>query len=306
MIDFARFNNVKLRAAGLGEVLFDVFESGARLGGAPANFAHHCCQLGLECVVVSAVGRDEFGQRARRELEQAGLKLMLYENGYPTGDVQIKLDDQGVATYDFRKDTAYDHLPFDEDLAAVAAQTNLACYGSLAQRGPDTARSIRRFIESMPADLSVKVFDVNLRQNYYSKEMIEDTLKLSNVFKCNEDELPVLAKLLGMPNEPEAFYRTLSSAFGIDLFIYTLGGEGSAVYLGNEYSRKVSQKVRVVDTVGAGDSFTASLLTGLMVGMPLAEAHERAVAISAYVCTCAGAMPPMPAELTAPFKQKLL
>ena len=151
----------------------------------------------------------------------------------------------------------------------------------------------------MPEDLRLRVFDVNLRCNFYSQEIIESTLELSEVFKCNEDELPVLAQLLNISEEPDAFYHDLREKYGICGFIFTKGGEGSVVYLNDEKSELVSKKVTVADTVGAGDSFTATLITALVRGLPLKQSHELAVDVSAYICTCKGAMAKLPLELTS-------
>ncbi|MCR5085307.1 MAG: hypothetical protein K6A65_07405 [Succinivibrionaceae bacterium] len=296
MIDFKRFCDRTLHGVGLGEVLFDVFGEEAKLGGAPANFAFHLGQMGIAGTVVSAVGDDALGRRAREELGARGLAGHLATVPFPTGRVDVRVDAQGVAAYDFLAGTAYDNLPLTDRLLALAATTDVACYGSLAQRSAVTSATIGAFLRAMPKG-SLRVFDVNLRCDFYSERVITSTLALSNFFKCNEDELPVLAKLLGMPADSAGFGAALTERYGIDGFIYTQGGEGSEIFLNGERSWLPSKRVQVVDTVGAGDSFTATLIAALLRGLPLGEAHALATEVSGFVCTQRGAMPELPSEL---------
>ncbi len=296
MLDFSKFKGKKVKCAGVGEVLFDVFPTGPKIGGAPANFAYHCRQNGLEAIAISSVGNDELGYQARNLLAARFLPALLMENSKETGAVKVSLSADGVPTYTFVEDTAYDNIPLTETALGVARQLDLMCFGSLAQRGSVSHNTIMALLDVMPKG-ALRVFDVNLRRTYYSREIIEDSLKRTDIFKCNEDELPVLCELAGLENSTaEAYYDYLKSK-GIYCFIFTEGAVQSTVYLNDEVSVLPTPKVDAVDTVGAGDSFTATLVSRLMQGDPLKKAHEKAVKISAYVCTQAGAMPDMPAEL---------
>ncbi|MBO5566132.1 MAG: carbohydrate kinase [Succinivibrio sp.] len=296
MLDFSKFKGKKVKCAGVGEVLFDVFPTGPKIGGAPANFAYHCRQNGLEAIAISSVGNDELGYQARNLLAARFLPALLMENSKETGAVKVSLSADGVPTYTFVEDTAYDNIPLTDTALGVARQLDLMCFGSLAQRGSVSHKTIMALLDVMPKG-ALRVFDVNLRRTYYSREIIEDSLKRTDIFKCNEDELPVLCELAGLENSTaEAYYDYLKSN-GIYCFIFTEGAVQSTVYLNDEVSVLPTPKVDAVDTVGAGDSFTATLVSRLMQGDPLKKAHEKAVKISAYVCTQAGAMPDMPAEL---------
>ncbi len=301
MLDLSGFFRLKkIRCAGLGEVLFDVYPDGAKLGGAPANFAFHCRQLGLDAMVISAVGHDALGERARQELAAKFLPALLPESPNPTGAVNVTLSADGVPTYVFLEDTAYDNIPFTATTAEVAQKINIACFGTLAQRGRVTHQTVLQFLDSMNPDCRLRVFDINLRRNYYSPEIIEDCLQRCEILKCNEDELPVLCAYAGLPADAGAgdYYAWLQQR-GIDCLIFTEGARQSTVYLNDACSCQPTPKVNAIDTVGAGDSFTASLVSLLVRGWDLSRAHRLAVEISAYVCTQHGAMPELSAELLA-------
>ena len=298
MLDFFFFLCKKVKCAGLGEVLFDVFPTGPKIGGAPANFAYHCRQNGLESLAISSVGTDSLGFQARNLLAARFLPALLIENTKETGAVNVDLTDDGVPTYTFVEDTAYDNIPLTETALGIARQLDLMCFGSLAQRGTVSHKTIMALLDAMPKG-SLRVFDVNLRRNYYSREIIEDSLKRTEIFKCNEDELPILCEFARLQEKTATAYYEYLKSLGIYCFIFTEGASQSTVFLNDEISVLPTPKVEVVDTVGAGDSFTATFISRLMQGDSLVQAHEKAVKISAYVCTQAGAMPDMPAELFA-------
>ncbi len=291
MLDLTKFKGQPLKCAGLGEVLFDVFKEGPRIGGAPANFAYHCSALGLNSVVVSAVGNDELGRRALQILQDFGLNTAVQTVDKPTGSVSVEVDKDGMPTYTFLSDTAYDNIACTDDFLQLAAGTQICCFGSLAQRSECSRRSIQRFLQTMDPDLRLRIFDVNLRQNFFSKETILSSLAETEIFKCNDEELPVLMKLLGLPaGDEHDFYHYLNS-LGIYGFIYTCGAASSTVMLNAEVSTLPTPKVHAVSTVGAGDAFTASIITLLLKGKTLKEAHKLACRVSAFVCTQEGAMP---------------
>lgn len=294
MLDFSKYQGKRIKCAGLGEVLFDVLPTGAKIGGAPANFAFHCKQQGLDAMAISSVGKDALGFKARDLLACNFLPALLLENDKQTGAVNVVLSEDGVPTYTFLEDTAYDNIPLTPLLLETAKNLDMVCFGSLAQRNSVSHATIMAFLDVMRDD-ALKVFDVNLRREYYSKTVIEESLNRSDVFKCNEDELPILSEIAGLKDAtPDRYFDYLLKR-GIECFIFTEGAKESTVYLNDEKSQLPTPKVEnVVDTVGAGDSFTATIISSLMKGETLAKAHEKAVNIAAYVCTQKGAMPEIP------------
>ncbi len=286
----------KICSCGLGEVLYDILPSGSKLGGAPANFAYYCQQMSTSSMVVSAVGNDSLGIAIRSDLNVLGLNSILSTVSYPTGFVRATLDQSGNASYNFAEDCAYDHLPFNDQLAQFASTVDLVCFGTLAQRSPDSRSSIRSFLGAM-SNRSVRVFDVNLRSHYYTWELIEQCLPYTTVFKCNEDELPVLCDLSGLPRSDSDLFYGYLRARGIDCLIYTKGSGGSLIYLNDELSVLAGLKVQVKDTVGAGDAFTAVAVCSLLQGDTLDDAHGRASEVASYVCTQSGAMTKLPLSM---------
>lgn len=288
-----------ITCAGLGEILWDILPSGPRLGGAPANFTFHAKQMGLDSIAVSCVGNDDFGHKARELLKQADVKALIFESEKGTGYVKASLNERGVPTYDFARDTAYDHIPLNDELLEVARKTQVCCFGTLAQRQADgsSRKAILAFLDAMPKN-SVRVFDINLRENFFSQEVILNGLKRCEVFKCNDDELPVLCKLLELGDlEPAAFADYLDKQHGIHQFIYTCGEHGSDIFYNGEHSHVPTPKIQVVDTVGAGDSFTATFVALTVQGVNFKAAHQFAVKVAAFVCTQNGAMPVLSSEL---------
>lgn len=294
------FTQRPITCVGLGEVLFDILPAGPRLGGAPANFTFHAKQVGLDSMAVSCVGNDEWGDKALAQLKEHDVKTLVFRCDKCTGYVKASIDDRGVPTYDFAKDTAYDNMPLNDELLKTAANTLVCCFGTLAQRYADgtSHKSILAFLDAMP-QRSLKVFDINLRENYFCREVIEAGLKRCSAFKCNDDELPVVCKLLGLESlTPAQFYeQVLVGKYGIQQFIYTGGEHGSDTFYYGEHSYIPTPKVKVVDTVGAGDSFTATFVGLTVQGVDFREAHRTAVDVAAYVCTQEGAMPVLSAEL---------
>ena len=288
---------VRPNVIGLGEALWDVFPDAARFGGAPANFACHAAALGSEAWMVSAVGRDRLGDDAVASLAQKGVHtLMVQRNDRPTGTVTVTLDAEGKAAYAFAQDPAWDHLAWNESLALLAGRCRAVCFGSLAQRAPETRGTIRRFLKAC-SPACVRVFDVNLRQEFFSREVIEASLALAEVLKLNDDEVKVLAAMLGLPADEEAFAAEVAARFGLDTVALTRGARGSLIWHRGAYDEREAPKVNVVDTVGAGDAFTAALVTGLLHEEDLAAIHRHASEVAAFVCTQAGATPELPVEL---------
>ena len=277
---------------GLGEILWDLLPGGKQLGGAPANFAYHAMALGAESHPVSAVGDDGPGAEILARLGDAGLdtRTVAVLPGRPTGTVTVKLDAGGIPDFTIHEGVAWDHIPFSPGLKNLAAETDAVCFGTLAQRSDTSRTTIRRFLECTQPDC-LRICDVNLRQKFYSRGIIHESLVLSDVLKLNDQELPVLAKLLSMKGTESAIIAELFSVYELDLVALTLGEKGSRLFRRDDESFLEAPKVRVADTVGAGDAFTAALAVGLLTGLPLRTLHENATRLAAFVCTQRGAMP---------------
>ncbi|MCF0236137.1 MAG: carbohydrate kinase [Bacteroidaceae bacterium] len=276
---------------GIGEALWDVLPEGKKIGGAPANFAYHVSQFGFDSLAISAVGNDALGDELLAQFDQHGLHYHIPRVDYPTGTVQVELDDNGVPTYEIREGVAWDNIPFTDELAAIAAQTKAVCFGSLAQRSSVSRETIRRFLAATPADC-MKIFDINLRQNFYTKETIDESMNACNVLKINDEELVAIGRLFGYPGlDIEDKCWLLLGKYNLDMLVLTCGVNGSYVFTPGSRSFQPTPVVEVVDTVGAGDSFTGTFVANILAGKCIGEAHQRAVAVSAFVCTQPGAMP---------------
>lgn len=285
---------------GIGEILWDVLPEGKKLGGAPSNFAYHVSQLGLASCVASAIGGDALGQEAAGTLDGKRVTHLLQRVDFPTGTVQVELDARGVPRYDIRTGVAWDNIPYTDALDALAERTRAVCFGSLAQRSPVSRETIARFLDRMPdGGDRYRIFDINLRQDFYTKEVIERSLEKCNVLKINDEELVIVNRLFGYPGiDLQDTCRTLIARYGLRYLILTLGANGSYVFPQHgEASFCETPKVEVADTVGAGDSFTAGFCSALLRGKTTREAHRLAVDVSAYVCTQNGAMPVLPESL---------
>lgn len=281
---------MKRPIVGIGEILFDLLPAGAQLGGAPANFAYHVNQLGGYGVAVSAIGKDALGEEIKTILASKKLDSILPEVDCPTGVVNVTLDEKGVPTYTIIEDVAWDNVPYTPEMKEVAAQARAVCFGTLAQRNPVTRQTILSFIQDMPAD-SLKVYDINLRQHFFSKEIIETSLQVADILKINDEEIITVAGLLDLDGSPEEACRAILRAYGLRLVILTKGGDGSEVITEDNVLSVACPKVEIADTVGAGDSFTAAFIRAYLRGNTLAECHRLANEVSAYVCSCHGAMP---------------
>lgn len=278
---------------GIGEILWDVFPHGKVLGGAPANFAYHVSQFGFDGYAVSAIGNDPHGDEIIDNLERKELKYLIERTDFPTGTVQVTLND-GIPRYEICEDVAWDHIPFTEEMEKLARGTRTVCFGSLAQRHSVSRSTINQFLDYVSPD-SLVVFDINLRQHFYSKELIDESLSRCNVLKINDEEVAAVAGLFGWESktELEVCYQLLEN-YSLSMLILTRGAHGSYVITPNETSFKPTPRVVVADTVGAGDSFTAAFVVAVLKGKSIADAHQLAVDVSAFVCTQHGAMPLLP------------
>lgn len=284
---------------GMGEALWDMLPEGRKIGGAPANFAYHVSQFGLDSRVVSAVGDDELGNEILANFAEKKLECQIEKVPYPTGTVQVELDEKGVPRYDIKEGVAWDNIPFTTSLQELAKKTDAVCFGSLAQRNSVSRETINRFIDEMPQEEHVlKIFDINLRQHFYSKELIEESIKKCNILKINDEELAIVSQMFGFADiDFKEQCKLLLTKYNLKMLILTCGVDGSYVFSPGEMSFLETPKVKVADTVGAGDSFTGAFVAAILKGLEMKEAHRLAVNVSAFVCTQNGAMPELPAEI---------
>ena len=289
----------KRYVVGLGEVLWDVLPEGKKLGGAPANFAYHAGQfLGMNnTIAVSALGEDKLADETIEALREHGLNDLLPRVPYPTGTVQVQLDEQGIPTYDIKENVAWDNIPFDDDIAQIARNCRAVCFGSLAQRNVVSRETIQKFLDATPDDC-LKIFDINLRQQFYTQEILRESFQRCNILKINDEELVLIGRMFGYPGlDIENKCWLILGKYNLDMLVLTCGTNGSYVFTPGHVSFQETPKVKVADTVGAGDSFTGSFVGSILNGKSVPEAHRTAVQVSAYVCTQNGAMPNYPEEL---------
>ena len=284
-------------AVGLGEILWDVLPQTRLLGGAPANFAYHVNALGGAGVPVSRVGDDDLGREALSLLVCRGLNIdaVSMDPDHPTGTVDARVDGDGVATYVFPDDVAWDFITLDQSALTLAANADAICFGSLAQRAETSRRSVHRFLAA--AQKGLKVFDINLRQDFYTPEVLAASLDAADVLKINDAELDVVTRLFDLPAGEQPALRALMERHDLDLAVLTRGDRGSLILSPDTVSDLPGEPVEVVDTIGAGDAFTAALVLGYLKQWPLDKINRYAAKVAAHVCAQSGAMPVMPDEL---------
>lgn len=284
---------------GMGEALWDVLPEGKKIGGAPANFAYHVSQFGLDSCAVSAIGDDELGSEIVANFDEKNLNYKLERVPYPTGTVMVELDDNGIPMYDIRQNVAWDNIPYTDELKAIARNARAVCFGSLAQRSEVSRKTINDFINDMgDGDDTLKIFDINLRQNFYTEDVICKSLEQCNILKINDEELEIVSRMFDFADSDfENVCKALLDKYNLKMLILTCGVNGSYVFSPGKVSFVDTPKVEVADTVGAGDSFTAAFIAMILKGKSIVEAHKRAVEVSAYVCTQNGAMPVLPQNL---------
>lgn len=290
--------NRPITVAGIGEILWDVLEDNEELGGAPINFAYHINALGGRGIPISTVGDDERGQRALVELANRGLntetisKTPTFETGY----IQVTIDKNGVPSYNFAYDTAWDHLILNKRVLAMANSLHGVCFGTLGQRSEQSRKAIYAFIDSLRTD-TLKIYDLNLRQHFYSREVIETSLTKAHILKLSEEELQFIASMFSLEGGDETMLTELINSYCLKLAILTRGPDGCLLLSNDECVDLPCLPSSVADTIGAGDAFTAAAVLGRLLGRPLAAIADHANQLAAYVCTCQGAMPPIPSEL---------
>lgn len=286
---------------GLGEILWDMLPEGKKLGGAPTNFAYHCMLMGASSFVFSSVGNDELGNEILSLTDALGLEneYIQVANSFPSGTVSVSVDEGGHPDYTIHENVAWDHIKCSDAGLDLAAKADSICFGSLAQRNTVSRKTILKMLKSTRRSC-IKVFDINLRQSYFSKEVIEESLRMANILKLNDDELVVISDLLNIKGSENEMLDNLVSKFSLDLVALTKGSKGSILLSGSNYSIYSSEPVSVTDSVGAGDSFTAALVIGLLNDYPLHTIHKTASDLAAYVCTKQGATPEVPPAIFNP------
>lgn len=275
---------------GIGELLWDMLPEGKRAGGAPINFVYNATQLGADGYAVSAVGKDALGDEIIHELEKSHIHYVLQRNDYPTSVVEVALNN-GIPTYTIVEGVAWDYLEATPQEIEVVKKANAVCFGTLALRSAKTKKAVLTLLKNVP-DTAYKLFDVNLRSDYFSKELIDELLQEANVFKINDEEMIKVQKLFDLNLSVEDVCRWFIQKYNLRYLIFTAGEKYSIVYAADgENSYLETPKVEVADTVGAGDSFSAGFIMGLLNGKTMREAHKQAVATAAFVCTKSGAWP---------------
>ena len=276
---------------GVGEFLWDMLPDGKKAGGAPVNFAYHASQNGAEGWAVSAVGKDGLGEELVAAAEAHGINLQVEKIDKPTGTVNVTLHN-GSPEYDICRGVAWDYIPLTEKSLALARSAGAISFGTLAQRNDVSRATIEKLVEAVPDD-ALRIFDINLRMDFYSEQMIRRSLEMANVLKINDEELEIVKAMFGLGGEgTAASCHRLIENFGLKMLILTGGSVFSSIYTLEGVSTLPTPKVNVIDSVGAGDSFSGALTGALLTGKSIAEAHRIAVDTAAYVCTCSGAWTP--------------
>jgi len=285
---------------GIGEILWDLLPDGRQMGGAPANFAFHARALGAASVIVSAVGDDPFGREILVQLRSRGLDLsgIATVSSAPTGTVTVALDAGGIPHYTIPEGVAWDVLPWTAGLGDIAARADAVCFGTLAQRSPVSRATIGSFLDATRPDC-LRVLDLNLRQSYFSRELVLGLLERATVLKLNDDELAAVAGMLSLPGPETRVLAALLQAYPLTVIALTKGPSGSRLFGRGSDIIHPGYPAETEDTVGAGDAFTATLVAGLLKEKSWEEIGERANRIAGYVCSQKGAWPDLPAELSS-------
>ena len=295
-------SHVQYRIVGIGEVLWDLLPTGAQLGGAPANFAYHAFALGAESCVVSRVGDDTLGHDIIERMAALGVSTdcIQLDASRPTGTVAVEVDAEGQPQFDIRRDVAWDYLTADAAALRAVAGADAVCFGSLAQRADASRDAIRTLVAASPSD-ALRILDVNLRQQYWSRAIVEESLALATVLKVNDAELPRLAEMFALTGDVRSQIDQLADRWQLRAVAYTRGACGSVLRTAHEWSEHPGVVTSVVDTVGAGDAFTAAMTIGLLSGWALDEVNAHANRVAAFVASCSGGTPALPPEILAPF-----
>lgn len=293
------------RVVGIGELLWDMLPSGAQIGGAPANFSYHAGALGAETRTISRVGDDKLGHELLAQLKALGVntECVQVDATLPTGTVAVEIDADGQPCFAIRANVAWDHLQADAAAMNAASSADALCFGTLAQRDPVSRAAIRKLVAASPSS-TLRVLDVNLRQQYYSRALIEESLALATVLKVNDLELPRLVTLFSLEGELRAQLEQLAERWQLNAIALTRGDRGSVLLTNHAYSEHPGVTVTVKDTIGAGDAFTAAMTIGLLSGWALDDVNTHANDVAAFVASRSGGTPPLPATIRDAFVQR--
>jgi len=294
------------KIVGIGEVLWDLLPAGKQLGGAPANFVCHARALGADARLISRVGDDTDGREIIERFQARGLPTDTLEidPSAPTGTVSVTVDAQGHPQYLIHENVAWDRIAADEVALEAVRNADAVCFGSLAQRTPHVVQTVATLLAATRPD-ALRIFDINLRPPFILPDVITSSLTAANGLKLNEQELPVLAELFQLTGSPAEQIAALAQRFSLRLIALTRGGDGSMLWADGQLVEQSGTPITVRDTVGAGDSFTTAVTVGFLHRWPLAQISQHANAVAAYVCSQAGATPPLPATLLQPFQVPL-
>lgn len=282
------------QVVGLGEILWDLFPSGPKFGGAPCNFACTAAELSddqVSIAMVSGVGTDQLGELALQELRSHGVDTQYVQlRPEPTGTVDVQVDEAGVASYHFAENTAWDNLEWSDSLGELAHRTDAVCFGTLGQRSGKSRETIRKFLAQVPAE-SIRLLDVNIRRPYYSDRLLLESLLFANVLKVNEEEWPEVVGAFGISGTESAAMQELANRFALRLIAITRGANGALLWSPEQTLETEGVQVEVVDTVGAGDAFSAALIQGLLRRESCIRILDNATRTAAFVCTQSGGTP---------------
>jgi fructokinase len=280
---------------GLGEVLWDLLPSGPQLGGAPTNFSYHAAALGARAMVVTRIGDDDLGREVIKRFTQINLprETVQIDPARPTGTVAVTLTESGVPHYTFAEDAAWEQLAATNVALQAVRGAHAVCFGTLGQRGAISRNAIQQLVAAAATD-ALKIFDINLRSDFYSRDVIEESMRLSNVLKLNDEELTVLTAMFSLHGDVRQRIEWLVRTFGFKVVAVTSGAMGSLIHQEGRWSELPPQPIQAVDTVGAGDAFAAALIMGLLARMTLDQVHVTAAEVARFVCLQRGATPPLP------------
>ena len=280
---------------GIGELLWDRLPTGNRIGGAPANVVYHASSLGADGYVISAVGKDKLGDDILKEISSTKLHACIEQVDYPTGTVHVSLSG-GMPEYNIVEQVAWDYIPLTDNALTLVKKADAVCYGTICSRNDVSHNTIMTLLKHTNPS-SLRLFDINIRNGYYSKELITELLTFANIFKINKDEAIVLKSMIDAEISDDELCKMLLEKYNLKYLIFTDGSISSTIYTKDEKSTIQTPKVNTVDTIGAGDAFSGAFLYYTLTEMPLKEAHKMAVNISAFVCSQSGAWPVYPKVL---------
>lgn len=293
---------MSLKILAVGEVLWDLLPAGRQLGGAPGNFVCHAHALGAEARLVTQIGDDALGREVLERFLEKGIPpdTLTVDQHAPTGTVSVELRADGQPTFSIHENAAWDRLSLSGASLVAAACCDVICFGSLGQRSEIARAAIRRLVRSTHANC-MRIFDVNLRSPFYSREVIEASLGLASVLKLNDQELPVLAEMFGLRGGVDQILAEMLRRYDLDLIALTRGSSGSLLVTPSGRSEHPGVSTDIRDSVGAGDAFTAAMALGMLKHWHLDQISQRANEVAAYVCSQSGATPPLPASLRSAF-----